>query len=54
MPENTKVFALLERSQIFQEQLMDIDIPDGLQELWGNAFENTAWYNSQPDGNTKP
>ena len=39
MPENTKVFALLERSQIFQEQLMDIDSLDGLISLASSVLD---------------
>ena len=39
MPENTKVFALLERSQIFQEQLMDIDTLEGLISLASSVLD---------------
>ena len=39
MPENQKVFALLERSQIFQEQLMDIDSLDGLISLASSVLD---------------
>ena len=39
MPENTKVFSLLERSQIFQEQLMDIESLDGLINLASSVLD---------------
>ena len=32
------------------EDLYDISIPEGVQEIGGHVFDGTAWYNSQPDG----
>ncbi len=40
------------KSNAFQNctKLSEINIPDSLVELEFKVFENTAWYNSQPDG----
>lgn len=32
------------------ENLVDIDIPDNISSVCGHAFDNTAWYDSQPNG----
>ncbi|MBQ2939321.1 MAG: leucine-rich repeat protein [Clostridia bacterium] len=34
------------------EDLLKIELPTELQYLGGQAFDNTAWYNAQPDGVT--
>ncbi|MBQ9860207.1 MAG: leucine-rich repeat protein, partial [Clostridia bacterium] len=34
------------------ESLADIRIPDTLIHIGGHSFDNTAWYNNQPDGAT--